>query len=587
MMEKNAVDAYMIPISDWHQSEYVGDYFKCVRWISGFTGSAGTVAVTREDAGLWTDGRYYVQAEEQLRGSGIRLFRASDQDVPNVVDWLKGVLEAGDTVGFDESVFSIQAVRRMKEAFEEKGIAAKAQPDFMKELWQDRPALPQSPIFLHSVEFAGRSRMEKIREVRAWMQKKGARYFLLTSLEDIAWLFNIRGADIPNIPVVIANAVLSLKQCRLFVDPSKVSPDVRSQLEADGIRIKEYGETRTFLRALEKGDSVLLDPQKVNALLYRSIPSDVSKVECVNETALLKAVKNEVEIKNLRQCQLTDGIAMVKFIKWLKTSLHGKKITEVSAGEKLNEFRRQNVLCIGPSFIPIVAYKDHAAMMHYRASPQTDYTLKEEGLLLVDSGGQYFNGTTDITRTLALGKLTREEKEDYTLVLKSNIALSVAKFLYGTTGSNIDILARQVMWSRGLDYKCGTGHGVGYFLSVHEGPHRIARTPDSVKIEDGMVVTNEPGIYREGRHGVRIENMMLAVNDGKTEYGQFVKFEILSYCPIDTDAVVAEMLTSDELEWINRYNHDVFVKLSPYLQEDERTWLAGETAKISGNSGGS
>ena len=580
LMKENKMDAYIIPSFDAHQSEYVAEHWKCRQWISGFTGSAGTVVITLDDAGLWADGRYYIQAENQLQDSGIRLFRAVDPGVPSYTEWLKEVLKEGSIIGFDGNVFSVDLVKNMEKAFKPKGISLKMELDLINELWEDRPEIPKGSIFVHEIKYAGKSRVEKLAEVRKEMKDKGATHYLLTSLDDIAWLLNIRGNDVPNNPVAIANVVVAQDKCYLFVDPSKVPPAVKLELEAEGILLKNYNEIQQFLKELTMRDTIIFDINKTNACLYNAINLDVAKTECPNITTKLKAVKNEIEIENLKCCEINDGVAMVKFIKWLKESVDEEEITEISADEKLEGFRKQQELFVSPSFDTIAGYKDHAAMMHYKANGETQYTLKNEGFFLVDSGGQYLNGTIDTTRTIALGKLTEEEKTDFTLVLQGFIALSSAKFLHGATGSNLDILARQPIWEHGLDYKCGTGHGVGFFLNVHEGPQSISKVPNNVKLEKGMIITNEPGIYKEGKHGIRTENIMLVVEDEKTEFGQFMKFEAITYCPIDLAAINKDMLSKREKQWLNNYHKDVYAKLAPHLDEEERAWLKEETREI-------
>lgn len=580
LMKENQMDAYIIPSFDAHQSEYVAEHWKCRQWISGFTGSAGTVVITLEDAGLWTDGRYYIQAEEQLEGSGIRLFRMVDPGVPFYSEWLTDVLNEGGIVGFDGNVFSINMVKKMEKDLKAKRIALKMNQDLIGDLWEDRPEIPKGPMFTHDVKYAGKSRVEKLSEVREEMKNKGANYYILTSLDDIAWLLNIRGADVPNNPIVIANVIVAEHKCYLFIDSCKVPALVKLELDAEGIELKANHEIQTFLRNLSDGDAVILDTNKTNISLYNAINSNTKKIEIPNITTNLKAIKNEVEIKNLKWCEIKDGLAMVKLIKWLKNSVDKEEITEISAEERLEDFRRGQEGFVGPSFDTIAGYKEHAAMMHYKANKETQYTLKNEGLFLIDSGGQYYDGTTDITRTIVLGNLTDEQKRDFTLVLKGFIALSSVKYLYGATGSNLDVLARQPIWQYGLDYKCGTGHGVGFFLNVHEGPQSIRNDNNNVILEKGMIITNEPGIYLEGKYGIRIENMMLVVEDEKTEFGQFMKFETITYCPIDLAGINKDMLTESEKQWLNNYHQEVYTKLAPYLNEEERVWLREETREI-------
>ncbi len=579
LMKENQMDAYIIPSFDAHQSEYVAEHWKGREWISGFTGSAGTVVITLKDAGLWTDGRYYIQAEKQLENSGIRLFRMADPGVPFYSEWLADVLKEGSTIGFDGNVFSTSLVKRMEQDIQAKSILLKMNQDLINDLWEDRPEIPKGPIFTHEVKYAGKSRVEKLNEVREEMKNKGANFYIVTSLDDIAWLLNIRGADVPNNPVAIANVIVAEHQCYLFIDSCKVPSAVKLELETEGIQLKAYDEIQTFLEKLADEAAVIYDPNKTNIRLYNAINSNATKMESSDITTDLKAIKNEVEIKNLKWCEIKDGLAVVKFIKWLKDSVDKEEITEITAEERLEDFRREQEGFVGPSFDTIAGYKEHAAMMHYKANKETQFTLKNEGLFLIDSGGQYYDGTTDITRTIVLGQLTDEQKRDYTLVLKGFIALSAVKYLYGTTGSNLDVLARQPIWQHGLDYKCGTGHGVGFFLNVHEGPQSI-RNSNHVILEKGMIITNEPGIYLEGKHGIRIENMMVVVEDEKTEFGQFMRFEEITYCPIDLAGINKDMLTENEKQWLNSYHQEVYRKLAPYLNEEERVWLREETREI-------
>lgn len=578
LMTDNGLAAYIIPSSDFHLSEYVADHFKSRQWISGFTGSAGTVVITLKDAGLWTDGRYYIQAERQLRNSGIRLFKAADPQVPSYTEWLKEHLPEGSTLGLDGHVFSAKQLRDMEKEWAGR-ITIKFDQDLVGQLWQDRPPIPARDIFVHDVSYAGRSRVEKLNELRQQMKGKGANVHVLTALDDIAWLLNIRGADVPNNPVTIAHVLVTEDACTLCIDPAKVPAPVKAELERDGIQIKGYDAVAGLLQGLGGDDAVLIDPESVNAFLDHAIHPQAKKIEGANPTAMLKAVKNKTELDNLKTSNIHDGVAMVRFIKWLKTTLGKEEITELSAEDTLETLRRANKECVGLSFDTIAGYKDHAAMMHYKATPESAYTLAAEGFLLVDSGGQYFGGTTDITRTIVLGPLTEEEKRDFTLVLKGHIALATIKFLYGATGSNLDVLARQPIWKYGMDYKCGTGHGVGMFLNVHEGPQRLSQTPNTVKLEAGMILTNEPGIYKEGKHGIRTENMMVVRKAEETEFGQFMGFEAVTYCPIDLGGVDQSLLTEEEQTWLDDYNQMIYTTLEPYLDAEEKAWLAQECGR--------
>lgn len=578
LMTDYGLAAYIIPSSDSHLSEYVADHFKSRQWLSGFTGSAGTVVITLEDAGLWTDGRYYIQAEQQLRNSGIRLFKAADPQVPSYTEWLKEHLPEGSALGLDGHVFSAKQLRDMAKEWAGQ-ITIKFDQDLVGQLWQDRPPIPARETFVHDVSYAGRSRVEKLNDLRRQMKSKGANVHLLTALDDIAWLLNIRGADVPNNPVTIAHVLVTEDACTLCIEPGKVPASVKAELERDGIQIKGYDAVAGLLQGLGGDDAVLIDPEFVNAVLYHAIHPQAKKIEGSNPTTMLKAIKNETELDNLKISNIHDGVAMVRFIKWLKTTLGKAEITELSAEDTLETLRRANKECVGLSFDTIAGYKDHAAMMHYKATPESAYTLAAEGFLLVDSGGQYFGGTTDITRTIVLGPLTEEEKRDFTLVLKGHIALATVKFLYGATGSNLDVLARQPIWKYGMDYKCGTGHGVGMFLNVHEGPQRLSQTPNAVRLEAGMILTNEPGIYKEGKHGIRTENMMVVRKAEETEFGQFMVFEALTYCPIDLAGVEQSLLTEEEQAWLNDYNQMVYTTLEPYLDAEEKAWLAQECGK--------
>jgi Xaa-Pro aminopeptidase len=579
MKEKN-IDAYIIPSCDAHQSEYVAEHWKSRTWISGFTGSAGTVVVAKNEAGLWTDGRYYIQAEKQLEGSGIKLFKMREPNVPSTTEWIFSTLDEGSCVGFDGKVFSAASVKNMKETFSKKKLSINSEYDLIDLIWNDRPEVPMNKIYIHEVKYSGKSRNEKIKEVRKYMKEEGANHYLLASLDDIAWLFNIRGNDVSNNPVAISYALISEKEVYIFIDNRKVSNGVRKELEQEGIILKEYENIQQYLKALDDNDKVLFDANKTNIWLYNSLPENCETINKRNITTKLKAIKNDIEIENLRRCQTRDGAAMVKFLYWLDNTVGKEKVTEISATDKLIGFRAEQELYMASSFDYIAGYKEHAAMMHYKATPDSDYELKREGMFLVDSGGQYLDGTTDITRTIVLGKLSEEEKFDFTLTLKGHIALNKAKFLYGTRGIQLDILARRPLWEHGIDYKCGTGHGVGFLLNVHEGPQSISPHLLDVKIEKGMVTTNEPGVYKEGKHGIRIENTTLAVEDQQTEFGQFMKFEVISYCPIDLEAINVDMLTKEEKEWLNDYHKDVYEKLSPYLNEEEKVWLKNETREI-------
>ncbi|WP_236616412.1 aminopeptidase P family protein [Schnuerera ultunensis] len=581
IMEEKGIKAYIIPTYDPHQSEYLADHYKTRVWISGFTGSAGTVVVTEDEAILWTDGRYFIQGENELAGSEIQLFKMGIPGFPTYMEWLRDNLNDGDTIGFNGKIFPQSDVNKLEKEIRKKKIKFIDEFDLVGELWADRPSMPNSKAFVHDVKYTGKTAKEKIEEVRKEMEKKGADYFLIGSLDDIAWVYNIRGRDVACNPVVISYALISKDKAWLFVDKDKVEDDVESHLKENGIEVDEYDKVIDYVKNIEKGSKVFIDPSRINRWLYKGIPKECEIIEGVNITTELKGIKNSTEIENQKNAYIKDGVALVKFLYWLDENLGKIKITEVSAAEKLEEFRKKQDGFIEPSFDTIAAYKENAAMMHYKAEEEkSNYELKKEKMFLVDSGGQYYDGTTDITRTIVLGDITEEEKRDFTLTLKGHINLINARFLYGATGSSLDVLARYPLWQEGIDYKCGTGHGVGFLLNVHEGPHRISTIPDKVKMEKGMVVTIEPGVYKAGKHGIRIENVAVVAEDIETDSGQFMKFETISYCPIDLDGIDVDMLTEEERKWLNNYHKEVYEKISPYLKDDEREWLKKETRSV-------
>ena len=580
LMKDRGITAYIIPTYDPHQSEYLADHYKTRAWISGFTGSAGTVIVTGKEAILWTDGRYFIQAEKQLAGSEVKLFKMGIPGFPTYIEWIKDNLKEGDSLGFDGKIFPQSDVKKLEKSMGGKNIKFIDEYDLVGEIWTDRPKVPKSKAFVHDVKYTGKTPREKIEEVRKEMDKKGAEYFLLGSLDDIAWVYNIRGRDVACNPVVISYALISQDKAWLFVDKEKIDESVESYLKENGIKVEDYEKVIDYVKNIEKKSKVFLDPARTNRWIYKAIPEDCKVIEGTNITTELKGIKNGVEIENQKNAYVKDGVAMVKFLYWLDENIGKTKITEISATEKLEEFRREQEGFIEPSFDTIAAYKENAAMMHYKADADSNYELKREKMFLVDSGGQYYDGTTDITRTIVLGEITEEEKRDFTLTLKGHINLINSIFLYGATGSNLDVLARYPLWQEGIDYKCGTGHGVGFLLNVHEGPHRISPMPNNVKLEKGMVVTIEPGVYRAGKHGIRIENVAVVEEDIETESGQFMRFETLSFCPIDLEGIDVELLTYKERKWLNDYHEEVYNKLSPYLNDKEKEWLRKETRNI-------
>lgn len=578
-MKGLGIDYYIIPSSDSHGSEYVPEYYKGRSYISGFTGSAGTLLVGKEEAYLWADGRYFIQAEKQLMGTGIKLMKIATKGYPTIEEWISNNIKENKVLGFDAAVISVEEFKKYKNISYENKFSIKMDKDLLELVWDDRPSLPKDKIFIHDIKFSGKSAKDKIEQVRKKMRSLGGENYILTSLDDIAWLFNIRGKDIEYNPVCLAYAIVSNSSVKLYVDSEKVDDDVHKNLKNEGVELKEYLHIFKDIQLIE--GSVIIDSKKVNSKIYSLLNENVKIIENLNITTSLKAIKNNMEIKNTEVSQVRDGVAMVKFIKWLKESIGKIKITELSASIKLEEFRSKGENFNGLSFNTIAGYKDHAAMMHYSATEETDYELKPEGLFLVDSGAQYLDGTTDITRTFVLGKLTEEEKRDFTLVLKGNIALASAKFLKGTTGENLDVLARRPLWDYGMDYKCGTGHGVGYFLNVHEGPQGFRQKGNSVVLEPGMIITDEPGVYKEGKHGIRTENALIVEKAfDNDEMGEFYKFRTIAYVPIDLDGILIEMLSKDEKQWLNNYHSMVYDKLGKYLDEEERQFLRKITLEI-------
>lgn len=571
IMKNKNIDHYIITSNDPHQSEYVAERYRGRAYVSGFTGSAGTLLVSKDSAKLWTDGRYFIQAENELKDSGIDLMKMRTPGYPTLEEYIKENVISGEVIGFDGNCYSTNAYKKLLEISEENSFEIEINNDLLDEIWGDRPTIPKDKIILHDIKFCGESRTYKLSNVREKMKELKIKSFILTSLDDIAWLFNIRGNDVKFNPVVMAYAIITTNEATLYIDNDKVTEEIISELKSQDITIKGYEEIVDDVKILK--DSVYIDPAKVNASIFKAIPKEVKIIEGINITTSLKAIKNDIELRNLENCQVRDGVAMVRFIKWLKESVGNIKVSEISATKKLSSIRAEGEYAKGDSFGTIAGYKDHAAMMHYSANEESDYEILNEGMFLVDSGGQYLDGTTDITRTFVMGDITEEEKRDFTLVLKGHINLSMAKFLRGTTGVNLDILARGPLWKYGIDYKCGTGHGVGFFLNVHEGPQGIAPQNNTVVLEPGMILTNEPGIYKAGKHGIRTENTLVVVKDETTEFGDFYRFDTISYCPIDLNGVVKELLSIEELEWLNVYHETVYNKLSPFISEKEKEFL--------------
>jgi Xaa-Pro aminopeptidase len=585
LMAENHMDGYIIPTADFHESEYVGEYFKSRKYMSGFTGSAGTLVVTLTEAGLWTDGRYFIQAARQLADTGITLYKSGEEGVPTIEEFLIDNLNQDATLGFDGRILNAKLGLQLQTKLQPKNVTILYDKDLVDTIWAERTSLSKEPAFLLDMKYAGKSSSDKLKEVRTEMEKKGATTHIITTLDDIAWLFNLRGNDIAYNPVVLAYAVITLDQTYLFLDKDKLTDEINYQFKADSVTIKDYEFIYEFVKGISATETVLLDSRKVNYAIYQNLSKDIKILDHANPTVLLKAIKNQVEIENLRKSHIKDGVAFTKFMYWLKTNIGKMPITEISASDYLEDRRKDQEGFIELSFDTISAYKANAAMMHYSANEDSNAELKPEGLYLVDSGGQYYEGTTDITRTIALGELSDEHKMHFTAVLRSMLNLADAKFLYGCIGQNLDILARGPIWEMNLDYKCGTGHGVGYLLNVHEAPNgfrwkKVPERDDGCVLEEGMVTTDEPGIYIEGSHGIRTENELVCHKGEKNEYGQFMYFEHITFAPIDLDAVAVSYMSPIERKRLNDYHAQVFEKLSPYLTADEKEWLKEYTRAV-------
>ncbi|MPQ45047.1 aminopeptidase P family protein [Clostridium tarantellae] len=580
LMREKGITAYIIPSSDNHISEYVCNYFKSREWISGFTGSAGTVLVTLKEAYLWVDGRYHIQADKEVTNTEFIVQKLGSPNVDTLNEWIKNNLTEEDVVSFNGKTMSMKIFNNFKSDTLDKNITFKVEEDLMDILWKDRPILSKEKLFIHELKFTGLTAIEKINLVREKLEKESIESALITSLDDIAWLLNLRGNDIDNNPVFLSYVLLNKEECILYIDNNKIDENIINYLKDNRVDVKSYEDIQYDLYSIEDGQVLTCDYNKTNVWLYNSIPTTVEIKDRVGITTELKAIKNKVELENLERCQIKDGVAMVKFIKWLKENANKFTIDEIIAANKLESFRKEQEFNLGVSFDSISAYKENAAMMHYKATHCNKSILEPKGFYLIDSGGQYLDGTTDITRTIALGQLSEQEKEDFTLTLKGHIALNKIKFLEGTCGCNLDILARQFLWEHGIDYKCGTGHGVGYLLNVHEGPQGFSRILNNVKLEEGMVLTNEPGVYKEGRYGIRIENTLTVKPWKETEFGKFFKFQVISYCPIELEAIDINLLKEEEITWLNDYHETVYNKLKNYLNEEESNWLKKYTRKI-------
>ena len=579
VMRKAGVAACIIPGTDPHASEYIADYWKERVWISGFTGSAGTAVVTLTKAGLWTDSRYFLQGEEELKGSGMDLMKMGLPETADIIPWLIDTLKPGEKVAVNAQMFSVNAYAAMKSELETVGIEL-VSIDLMKEVWTDRPDLPKKPFYVFDLKYSGQSTTDKIAATRAEMAKLRSQVFVMSALDDIAWLFNIRGNDVDFNPVVIAYALVEENDVTLFVDQDKLTEETKTYLASVGVRIKAYDAIYSVLEQIESSKTVLIDGAKLNRALYESIPAACTKRNAMSPVFKLKSIKNEVEMAGVRQAMVKDGVALTRFFIWLEENLKSGNLNEVSVDQKLYEFRSKQENFKGESFSTIAGYGPHGAIVHYRAVPESASTLKPENLFLLDSGGQYLEGTTDITRTVALGTPTVKQKIDFTLVLKGHIALATAKFPSGTRGSQLDILARKAMWDLGINYGHGTGHGVGHFLNVHEGPQNIRMDENPISLQEGMFMSNEPGLYRTNQYGIRTENLIHVIKAEKTEFGEFLKFETVTLFPIDKELIDVEMMSDEDIDWLNNYHKRVYDSLAQKLDENEREWLSRKCAKL-------
>ena len=584
-MAKRNIAVYIVPTADFHDSEYVGEHFKARQFITGFTGSAGTAVITMKEAGLWTDGRYFVQAAQQLEGTTVELRKIGEEGVPTIEEYLEQTLSDGDIIGFDGRVVDGAWGAKLLEIAQKKNGGVYVNEDLIDIIWEDRPAMPKEPVMIFDIKYTGKDTKDKLAAVRAVMEEKGADVHLISSLYDIAWLLNVRGGDISYVPVVLSYLYITKEDCIWFLNEELVTAELKNYLDKYGITTRPYDSFYDFIKTISPEKKVLMDKSVANYRICSSIPEGVDVIDEQDPTVLMKAIKNEVELANTREAHRKDAIAMIKFMYWLKTNVGKIPMTEISVSDYLEQLRSQQEGFLDLSFDTICGYAHHGAIVHYSATPESDIELKPEGFLLVDSGGHYLEGTTDITRTFALGEVTDEMKSDFTRVFRSHTNLANARFKYGCTGLNLDILARAPFWDIDMDYNHGTGHGVGNVLNVHEGPNgfRWKESPDRSEgsiLEEGMITTDEPGIYIEGKYGIRTENELICRKGVKNEFGQYMYFENLTYVPIDLDAIDPAQMTSVEIKHLNDYHAMVYEKMSPYFEGEELEFLKKYTRAI-------
>lgn len=579
LMKAKGISAYLINGSDPHMSEYVPERWQSREYISSFSGSYGWLAITLDKAVLWTDSRYYLQAGQQLDGTGIEMLKARLLETPSVAQWVSEQLNEGDTVAYDGSCYSTKESLNFEKEFSANGIQIDSTLDLLEEVWTNRPEMSKEAAFFHPVKWAGLSRREKITRIREELAKKNANATIVSALDDLGWTFNIRGADVEYNPVVLGYGFVDEKWAYLFIDPSKLNDDQLNELRDDGVKVEPYAEFYNFLATIT-GNVILIDPDRTNSLIYNTLKEKNNLQLELSTSDLLKSIKNEAELEGMKKAHLSDALALLDFQRWLEEAIETETVTEWDVAQKLIEFRSKRIGYVGPSFFPIVGYKDHGAIVHFHVSPESANELKPEGILLFDSGGQYEYGTTDITRTIALGPVTDQMKKDFTLVLKGMIALTEVKFPKSTYGCHLDVLARKALWDNHLNYGHGTGHGVGAFMNVHEGPASIRPDLNDQVVRVGNIFSNEPGFYRENEYGLRTENLMYCLEDQSSEYGDFLKFETLTKYPIDTKLIDTDLLTKDEKDWINNYHQSILSSLSYFTNTDQFNLLKRLTQPI-------
>lgn len=581
-MREKEIDIYIVPTADFHESEYVGGYFAARRYLTGFTGSAGTAVITLDHAGLWTDGRYFLQAEEQLKGSGFDLMRMGEKGVPTIPEFVEKNLPEGGCIGFDGRVINAFAGKNYQEIASKKQGSLKTAFDLVGEIWEDRPELSKEKIWLLPEEITGESLKSKVERIQEKMKECDAAMHVITSLDDIAWILNIRGNDVAHCPVVLSYLILSQKGCVLYVDPSKMDAEVKAYFEENDVTVAPYNEVYSIADALSEREvgKILLNSRTVNYRLYEALSRGNEIIDMPNPSQLMKACKNPVEIANIKKAHVKDGVALVRWLKWFKENVGKIPMTEISVADKLEGFRREQENFLDISFGTIAGYEEHGAIIHYSATEETNAEVQPKGFLLVDSGAHFLEGSTDITRTICAGPITDEQRDLFTIVLRSHLNLAAAKFVHGVTGANLDVIARSPLWDVGLDYRHGTGHGVGNLLNIHEGPNSFRWQNAAQPFEAGMVTSDEPGVYLDHRFGIRHENELLCRKDEQTEYGDFLSFEAITYCPFDLEGVDPEAMSPREKKLLNEYHKTVYKTLSPYLSEEERLWLHYETREI-------